>query len=55
MGAPDRIWFDVIPAFGLLLSIDRHPYDVTISICIGCFVVNVGLGKSYVQRELENR
>lgn len=48
MGPPDRITFGFVNGFGLMLTFDRFPYALTITMTLGCFWCMVGIGPDYV-------
>jgi len=47
MGSGSRFSIGGFGGFGLAVTIDRFPHNVSITILVACFVIYMGFGKGY--------
>ena len=47
MGSGSKFSIGRFSGFGLAVTIDRFPHNVSITILVACFVIYMGFGKGY--------
>ena len=47
MGSGPRFAISLVSGFGLFISVDPFPHQISITLLIGCFNIYIGFGKGY--------